>query len=205
MKTILWDFDGVILDSMTIRTEGFRQIFNGFDKNLVEKLVAFHLENGGLSRYVKIRYFFENILNESIEDAMVLKYAEDFSLIMRKALTDKNGLIKQAINFIRQKKDQYNFHIVSGSDQEELRYLCGALGISNLFISIFGSPTPKSVLVENILKEHQYSKNEVCLIGDSKNDYEAARINDIAFYAFNNVALKDDNHNYIENFQNFDY
>ena len=39
IKNILWDFDGVILDSMKIRDWGFREIFKDFDKNAVEKLV----------------------------------------------------------------------------------------------------------------------------------------------------------------------
>ena len=36
IKTIFWDFDGVILDSMPIRDYGFREIFKEFDKELVD-------------------------------------------------------------------------------------------------------------------------------------------------------------------------
>ena len=57
-KNILWDFDGVILDSMKIRDEGFYEIFKSHPSDLVEKLMDFHHQNGGLSRYVKIRDFY---------------------------------------------------------------------------------------------------------------------------------------------------
>ncbi|HIO70318.1 MAG TPA: HAD family hydrolase, partial [Campylobacterales bacterium] len=63
VKNIIFDFDGVILDSMPIREFGFRQIFKDFPKDRVEKLIEFHRKNGGWSRFIKIRYFFENIMN----------------------------------------------------------------------------------------------------------------------------------------------
>jgi beta-phosphoglucomutase-like phosphatase (HAD superfamily) len=52
MKTFLWDFDGVILDSMRVRYFGFREIFKDFTKEQVYKHIEYHRTNGGLSRYV---------------------------------------------------------------------------------------------------------------------------------------------------------
>ena len=34
-KTVLWDFDGVILDSMKVRDWGFEEIFKDFGKNKI--------------------------------------------------------------------------------------------------------------------------------------------------------------------------
>ena len=62
IKNILFDFDGVIIDSMPIRENGFRLIFKDFDTNLVDKLIDYHNQNGGLSRYAKIKYFFEVVV-----------------------------------------------------------------------------------------------------------------------------------------------
>jgi beta-phosphoglucomutase-like phosphatase (HAD superfamily) len=64
IKTILWDFDGVILDSMKVRDWGFIEIFKSFDNDKVEALLKCHTLNGGLSRYVKIRPFY-SVLNKS--------------------------------------------------------------------------------------------------------------------------------------------
>ena len=33
IKTILWDFDGVILDSIKVRDWGFEQIFKDYSKS----------------------------------------------------------------------------------------------------------------------------------------------------------------------------
>ena len=84
IKNILFDFDGVIIDSMPTKTEGFRQIFKDFDPAAVQKILDYNNLNGGLSRYVKIRYFFEEILSTTIEEQEVLRYAEQFSQNVKK-------------------------------------------------------------------------------------------------------------------------
>ena len=189
VKTILWDFDGVILDSMKVRDWGFEQIFKNFKKKDVEILLKYHRENGGLSRYVKIRYFFEKILNQPIDQEEVFVYAEKFSRLMKKELINPSNLILDSVKFIKNNFNLYNFHIVSGSDQEELRFLCKELNINKYFKSINGSPTEKIILVKNILNNHDISLENYCLIGDSINDYEAAKNNKICFYNYNNKSI----------------
>ena len=189
IKNILFDFDGVILDSMPIRDFGFREIFKEFDKELVEKLIEYNNLNGGLSRYVKIRYFYEELLEQTISEEKVQELAQKFSEIMRKELPNKKYMIEETVKFIEDNYEKYNLHIVSGSDGDELRFLCKELEIDKFFLSINGSPTPKNELVANVLQENNYLENETILIGDSINDYEAARVNNIDFYGFNNLEL----------------
>ncbi len=189
IKTILWDFDGVILDSMKFRDWGFEEIFKDYDKSLVEKFLNFHRENAGLSRYVKIRFFFEDLLKESIEEERVLEYAKKFSVLMKQELTSPKNLILDSLDFIKKNHQKYNFHIVSGSDHEELRFLNKELGIGKYFMSIHGSPTPKKQLVSNLMEEYQYNTDETCLIGDSINDYDAAIVNNIKFFNYNNEEI----------------
>lgn len=202
MKTILWDFDGVILDSMEVRDFGFKEIFKSFDKDQVNQFIDYHRVNGGLSRYVKIRYFFETIIQTPITEHQANMYAIKFSNIMRKELTDPKNLIDDSVEFIKKNHSKYNFHIVSGSDQEELRFLCRELRLVPYFISIHGSPTAKNILVEQLLSSCGYLNNETCLIGDSINDFDAALANGIAFYGYNNGQLKNKG-NYIDTFTNF--
>ncbi|MCT7469052.1 HAD family hydrolase [Aliarcobacter cryaerophilus] len=202
IKTIFWDFDGVILDSMPIRDYGFAKIFEKFDKELVDKLLEYHTLNGGLSRYVKIRYFYNTLLGLEISDEKVQELADKFSTIMKSELTNKKYLIKETVDFIEKNYQNYNFHIVSGSDEKELNYLCNELGLSKYFKTIEGSPTCKNDLVKNILEIYSYDPKESILIGDSINDYEAASINGIKFYGFNNKTLKGKD-KYIDQFENF--
>lgn len=191
IKNILWDFDGVILDSMPIKDYGFAKVFENFNKNLVDKFLDYHRLNGGISRYIKIRYFYNTILNQDISDEKIQEIANEFSVIMKSELTNKKYLISQTVDFIEKNYKNYNFHIVSGSDEKELKYLCKKLDLSKYFITINGSPIHKSYLVKKILETYNYSPKETILIGDSINDYESAKINAIKFYGFNNTKLKE--------------
>ena len=198
IKNILFDFDGVIIDSMPTKTEGFRKIFSDFEPEAVQKILDYNNLNGGLSRYVKIRYFFEEILSSSIEENEVLRYADDFSKIVKKELTNKELLIAEVVDFLQRNHKNYRLHIVSGADEKELQYLCKELGVDQYFLSIHGSPTTKTELVQQLLEKHKYDLSETILIGDSINDHEAAEVNKIGFYGYNNPDLKAVTANYLE-------
>uniref|UniRef100_UPI00404B07FC HAD family hydrolase n=1 Tax=Flavobacterium sp. TaxID=239 RepID=UPI00404B07FC len=190
-KIILWDFDGVIINSNSVREAGFRKVLGEYPEEQVEKLIAYHNINGGLSRYVKFRYFFEKIRNEVVSEEIINDLAKNFSFIMKEYMPDNNLLIAPIINFIKMQYSVGKFmHIVSGSDELELRWLCEKLGIDYLFKSINGSPTDKSKLIANIIKNDSEVPFNYCLIGDSINDYEAAKNNSITFFGYNNPKLK---------------
>ena len=200
IKNILFDFDGVILDSMPIRDYGFKEIFKDFDDGLVNKLLEYHNQNGGLSRYVKIKYFYNKLLKQEISEDKIINYADNFSKIMKTELVDKRYLIADTLKFIKENYKKYNLHIVSGSDEKELKYLCKELGIDSFFQSINGSPTHKNKLVEDVLVINKYMESETILIGDSVNDYDAAKENNLDFYGFNNPNLINVSKKYLDNY-----
>ena len=189
-KVIVWDFDGVIIFSNPVREEGFREIFKEFSQEQVERLLDYHRVNGGLSRYVKIRYFYEEILGREITQEHINVLASDFSKVMLKKLGNQELLNREWLNFMETVGDNYIHHIASGSDGKELNMLCNSLGIAEYFQSINGSPTPKNQLVGDIISRNAYSKSDVVLIGDAINDHEAAMVNGIAFRGYNNNDLR---------------
>lgn len=189
-KTLLWDFDGVIMDSNEIREQGFKEVLKSYPNEQVDKLVAFHRINGGLSRYVKFRYFFETIRKEGVLSPEKLnEFTEKFGLIMKTKLQSESLLIADSVNFIKKYSQKIDMHIVSGSDQLELRSICEGLHLSKYFKSINGSPTHKNDLVKAVIEKEQLERESVCLIGDSINDLDAAEINKINFVGYNNPAL----------------
>jgi HAD superfamily hydrolase (TIGR01549 family) len=189
IKVIFWDFDGVLMDSNAVRDLGFERVLAEFPKDQLNRLLAFHQANGGLSRYVKFRYFFEEIRNESITDDEILIWAERFSLIMKELLVNPKLLINETLNFVKENQGKYIMHITSGSDQNELRFLCQSMSIDHLFTSIHGSPKPKKEWVKELIEMHGYKKEECVLIGDSYNDFEAAHFNSIFFKAYNGTDI----------------
>lgn len=197
---ILWDFDGVLMDSMPVRDEGFVKVLADYPTAQVEALMKYHRTNGGLSRYVKFRYFFEQIRNESVTEKKIMQLSERFSEIMLKSLVNPALLIKDSIQFVKENYKTVPMHIVSGSDGDELRFLCQQMQIDQYFKSIHGSPIQKKELVHKVLEYYHYAKDASVLIGDSINDYEAAHANDIIFCGYNNTALTHCSKQYITSF-----
>lgn len=191
LSVIFWDFDGVLMDSNEVRDRGFELVLADFPDREVEQLLSFHQANGGLSRYVKFRYFFEEVRGEeSVTDEKIQHWADRFSEIMLQRLKDPELLIDETVSFVRREHENYNMHVVSGSDGEELREICASVGLTPYFKSIHGSPTPKTEIVNNLIAKYQYKHGTSILIGDSINDYDAAKDNDIEFMGYGNEGIK---------------
>ena len=205
IKHILFDFDGVIIDSMDVRDYGFRQIVQGYDEALVAEFIKYHRYNAGLSRYVKIRYFYEEMLGKEITEEEVNALAAKFSTIMKEKLVTPKVMITETVNYIKSTYQDVDLHIVSGSDEKELNFLCETLGLSHFFKTIEGSPTHKNDLVKNIMAKYPYITDNTILIGDSINDYDAAMVNNINFYGYNNLDLKEKGSAYITTFKNLPF
>ncbi|GEM_PF-1652749 len=62
LTTLILDFDGTIVESLPLKAAAFQKIFSFTPKHL-DEIIAFHLENGGMSRYDKFRHIYANILH----------------------------------------------------------------------------------------------------------------------------------------------
>jgi phosphoglycolate phosphatase-like HAD superfamily hydrolase len=185
---------------MDVRERGFRKIFSDQDPGLVQKLIDFHNQNGGISRFYKIRYFHEELLGIEVSEEEVNMLAELFSKSMRDKLNDPKRLIMDTLDFIIENYQNLDMHIVSGSEKEELNWLCKQLEVGRYFKSVEGSPTAKPELVSKIIQKWKYKTTDCVLIGDSINDYDAAKANGIEFFGFNNPELKKLDSGYIDSF-----
>jgi len=204
IQSIIFDFDGVVIDSMPIKDRGYELLFADFDKTAVDKLVEFHKKNGGVSRFVKIRHMFENILGQSISEEAVNEYAEGYSKLMLAELTDKKYIIHDTLDFIKRHYMHIPMHVASGTEQKELRYICKCLDLTQYFVSIYGSPAPKNDVVHDIIKENGYDRYQVAMIGDSQADYDAAKHNGLIFCGYNGERLRAFSDYYIDDYKAFE-
>lgn len=189
-KVLFWDFDGVLMDSMKVREIGFRNVLKDYPDEAVDELVKYHMQNGGLSRYLKFRYFYESVLQEKVEEKQIIYLANQFKKIMLSLLIDEKLLIKSTNIYVKENYKKQKMHITSGSDEEELHQICSGVGIHKYFKNIKGSPTTKIENVNNLIIENDYRNKDCILIGDSINDLDAAVANNIKFAGFNNLYLK---------------
>ena len=179
-KNLIFDFDGVLAESNEIRFNGFRLLFKGFPENQIEELVIYAKKNGGISRYEKIDYFFHKIRGESISKDSVQTLAAQFSNIIRQDIV-KAEPVKGSLEFLGKNFSKFNFALVSGSDQVELRVVCRERRIDHFFKMILGSPVKKEDNIAQLLENLRWRSDETVYVGDSNNDLEASQGNGIDF------------------------
>ena len=56
IRAIIFDFDGVIVDSVDVKGLAFAEIYSKYGGGIAEKVLSHHRSNGGMSRKVKFKY-----------------------------------------------------------------------------------------------------------------------------------------------------
>ena len=180
ITAIIFDFDGVLVESAHIKTSAFRQLFSSWDDK-VEEIVNYHLENMGISRYVKFKHFYENILNEEYSEALGKQLGAEFSNIVLDEIK-KAPFVKGTEEFLRANYQKYLLFIASGTPQEELDEIVSSREMKKFFKEIHGTPSTKREIVEGILHEYNIKRDETVCIGDAESDMIAARETGIKFF-----------------------
>lgn len=126
-------------------------------------------------------------------------YAQHYSGLTKKELCNLKYLIKDSLYFIQKNYKKYRMHIASGADESDLKEICSVQGLSKYFSSIHGAPEKKDKIVKSILEANNYTSNKTILIGDSINDYDAAKANKLQFFGYNNIELRN-KESYIDSF-----
>lgn len=183
-KTIIFDCDGVVLNSNKVKTQAFYNTALAFGQAAAERLVKYHVERGGISRYKKFQWFIDNLNEEDLAqskdqpnlDNLLSGYAAE----VHKGL--RSCQIADGLDELREKTKDSIWLIVSGGDQAELRELFAERDIAQLFDGgIFGSPDSKEVIM-NRKREQGNIKSPAVFIGDSQYDYTAVEsVGDIDF------------------------
>ncbi|WP_246837734.1 HAD family hydrolase [Leptospira bouyouniensis] len=171
-KLIFWDFDGVIKDSVDVKTDAYLALFPKAPKNIIEKIKSHHLEYGGISRFEKIPIYLEWVGIKPTEQVMG-QYLDQFAnLVVQKVIS--SPWVPGVEPLLNQKQSHQKFVIVTGTPQTEIEEILIQLKIVSLFDHIFGAPTKKTEAIQWTLKKHAIKKEESLLIGDSKTDWIAA-------------------------------
>lgn len=180
ITTIFYDFDGVIKDSTDIKSKAFYDLYAPFGDEIAKKVAKYHLENGGISRFEKIKYFHQVFLNINLTEQEIHEWARKFSEIVLQNVIDSNYVFG-ALESIKSLSKTLQQFIITGTPQNEIEFICEKLTITNYFKEICGSPKNKITWCNELLQKHQLSSNQVVFIGDATTDYEAAKVCDLHF------------------------
>jgi phosphoglycolate phosphatase-like HAD superfamily hydrolase len=178
--TLVFDCDGVVLDSNKVKTEAFYLATLPYGEAAAQAMVDYHIANGGVSRYKKFAHFLERIAPDYAEQRNPAEQSPDLeALLQAYAGYVRKGLLScelaPGLEALRKQTPNARWLIVSGGDQAELHDVFAQRGIAEWFDGgIFGSPMPKDEILDRELKSGNIQVRALFL-GDSKYDYFVAK------------------------------
>ncbi|MGB9499234.1 MAG: HAD family hydrolase [Dissulfuribacterales bacterium] len=181
IKSVIFDFDGVLLESAEIKTEAFRQLFSGYPDK-VDEIVKYHEMNMGISRYVKFHYFYEKILGKELSRDKETELGEKFSQIVMKKI-ESAPFVPGTLDFLNAHYKKTPFFVASGTPHEELYDIIKKRGIPHYFKEIHGTPRKKPEIIIDILSRYSWSTSDVIFVGDAESDLKAAEESGVCFIA----------------------
>lgn len=209
IKAIFWDFDGVIADSVNVKTDAFYELYLPYGKEVAEKVKEYHLANGGVSRFKKFEYWETELMGkpapvpQSVIDDLASRFS---SLVMEKVINAP--YIKGVYETIAKYSTIVSNYIISGTPEGEMKDIINGRGLTPFFKDVLGSPETKEALTTKLIEREGFDSREVIFIGDAPSDYRSAEQNNTWFILRkheDNVELFKDYRSFIiSDFTNFD-
>ena len=187
-QIIFWDFDGVIKDSVEVKSVAFGQLFSSFGRGIKKKIINHHKMNGGMSRFDKLPIYIKWTEQKSTQE-MVDDYSAKFSTLVRQKVIDSQW-VPGVLNYLSSNHNKQKFFLVTATPQQEIEDILVSLKIKHFFKEVVGSPTTKVNAIKGILNKHSILSKNSIMIGDSISDCNAANINNVQFVLRKTVLNK---------------
>ena len=203
INNIFFDFDGVILESVDVKSRAFQEIYSPYGDHVAQNAVEYHLKHGGLSRYEKFKYCHKELLGKDLTSKELQKLGDQFQELAFDGVTNAPFTLGVK-KFLKTFYKKIRFSIISGTPMKELKIICDQLKLMDFFYEIYGSPTGKISWCQHIITTNNLRHDEIVFIGDSMTDYIAAKQSSVHFLLMktknNQNQFKDYKGRWIKNF-----
>jgi phosphoglycolate phosphatase-like HAD superfamily hydrolase len=179
---IIFDFDGVLVDSVHVKTEAFRALYRHEKRHLAD-ILDYHLANGGLSRFSKFEYIHSEILKRELSEDQMRQLGNKCSRLVKKKVIECDAM-PGSLQFLRKYFEQVPLFVASATPQDELREIVTRRGLMEYFREIHGAPRNKPEIIRDILNRNQLAAGDLPFVGDAVNDYLASCEMGLPFFAF---------------------
>lgn len=146
--------------------------------------MAYHHAHNAVNRHDKFRYIMERILKREFDGALANDWAARFSSMTRDAIIACPH-VAGALEFIRFFSETHPLHVASATPLDELTVILRDRGLNRYFKGVHGAPMPKKTMFEHIMKVEDARPADLLFIGDSREDYAAAKDAGCAFIGRN--------------------
>lgn len=181
LSLIVFDCDGVILESVDVKTQAFARIGEEFGPEARDRLVAHHQMYGGVSRYKKFEWLYEEVLGRAISEAELEALGEKFAAYAYDEVM-RCPLVPGVQEVLDRWHNRAPMYVASGAPHAELVQILTARGLNRYFVGIQGSPPGKAEVLRGIVAEAGVHPADAIMIGDATTDQYAAEAVRTRFY-----------------------
>jgi phosphoglycolate phosphatase-like HAD superfamily hydrolase len=174
ISTVIFDFDGVIVDSVDIKGQAFCHLFRHQPEQIRQKIADLHANHAGMTRYEKFKIICQDFLNQPVTAPDLERLSTEFSRFCVEKIINV-AYIRGAFEFISKHYTDYDLYVASSSPESELKDIVSRRGIAGFFRGTFGTPRKKAEICRMIMLKGKLAPEEVVFIGDSISDLEVAR------------------------------
>ena len=178
-KAIAFDFDGVILESVSIKTEAMAALFADH-KDRLDEIIAIHLNHAGISRFIKFDMIYRDVLMAPLAPEKRTDLGRKFSELVREKIL-ACPFVAGAKEFLEAHHKSTPLFVVSGTPDEELLTITSERGLSPYFTGIYGSDRGKPEILTAIIDEQGWEARDMAFIGDGVTDFNAAAATSVPF------------------------
>lgn len=179
MQLVFWDFDGVIKDSVEVKTIGFEQLFMPYGQEVADRVRLHHEAHGGMSRFDKMPIYL-GWAGECVSAENIKLFCDKFSALVMQAVTDAPW-VPGVLEYLLQNHARQYFVLITATPQTEIEQILSELGIVHCFREVYGAPAPKAKAIRSVLQQLKCQPEQALMVGDSENDLDAANANQVAF------------------------
>ncbi len=178
---VVFDCDGVIIESVSAKTEAFYRLGLTFGPEVAQKLKDYHLSHLGVSRFVKFEWLFKEVLHKELTPVISEELGQQFVDLCLAEVT-ASALVpgcQECLDYLFGKSTMY---IASGIPEDELRTIVKIRGLGKYFKDTLGSPPGKSEVLAGIIAKEGVDPKKTLMVGDSVTDLNAAKAAGCAFF-----------------------
>lgn len=182
IRCLVFDCDGVLLDSVPVKTRAFARLAEPYGPEARDRFVMYHTVHGGVSRYRKFAWFFNEVLGRDITPEESRAWGEKFAEYAFDEVR-KCSLIPGAQETLTAWHGKLPMYVCSGAPREELQIILNERKLAQFFDGIYGSPPAKVELLKEIIKSQpSLVPDETLMVGDAITDEDAAEQAGSLFY-----------------------
>ena len=186
LQCLVFDCDGVILDSVPVKTRAFARVAEPFGEEARDRLLMYHKVHGGVSRYKKFEWLYEHVLGKAITPEESRRLGNLFAEYVLDEL-QHCALIPGAQDVLAYWRGRLPMFVCSGTPQEELQSVLQLRRLDGYFDAIYGSPPAKAELLAHIVRTEKLDPADVLMVGDAPTDRDAADYAGTMFYGVGSI------------------